>query len=226
MSNAYDVNTNTNIRKGAAASNIVEAALTGAANKLEVKELDWNHLGLNRDIHGDEVQRLAAQILADNNFDAATYGSIGSNEESQRATSKLLDAVAADGQTGATAKVMEIVNITKDFSRTSLNNKPQNFLMRLVGMGRNKIADVRQKYETVDGRLTNILDDINEFTNEMMHNSETARELSDINIRELHSTALKIAAGRIALNTMISQMHAVDGDGKSFGYTLQQSQQL
>ena len=209
--NAYKANTNTMLQRAVASSNIADGIIAGAANLPTVKELNWDSLGLNEAEHGAVVAELAQQILNDNNFEASRYGY--TDENSEKITDELLGAIQASSVTDPSAKILEIVKVTQEFSANTINANSGGLIKRIFRKGAMKIEEQRRKYDTVSERIGNIQDDINGQMNDVTKTTQVIARLQQQNQEQLHTTSLRIAAGRMALNTFLGEMHAIDENG-------------
>lgn len=212
MNKAYDANTNTALERAKANSGLLEHVGAGTFTPVVAKEIDWDKLGLDPSIHGDEVMRLANEILSDRHFNPNTYGGALPADSSQKTTSELLDSIAVTDVGEAESKILAIVDVTKEFSASTIQ-QPRTLLGKLFRRGIQSIEDHRRNYDSVSRRIDGIVADIGKVTNEIHRSTKVIENLQDINSQEYHAASIKIAAGRHALNCMIAEMGALNEDG-------------
>lgn len=213
--NAYDHNTNVGISRSMAATGNINGVMSGATQDLHIVPIDWDILGLDESVHGSEVMKISQDIVAmsQTDFDPNSYGSLANYEANTANTNKILDNLAASDMSGAETKILGIVELTKDFSR-EVTAKP-GFVARLLNKGKNTLRNAREKYDTVSERIDSIMTDLQNVQGQLQNSSNAIRELDSINKKEFHATSLYIAAGRMALNQLISELNSVDEDGSA-----------
>lgn len=227
MSNAYNSNTNSGIVKAALTSDIVAGIGAGAAVPVKKQELNLEHLGLNEIDHGEEVRRLANQILQQaDSFDPNTYGSVDNSSSAKDKSNAILDAISVSDTSKAEQNILDIINVTKTFSSNTISAGKPSVFKRMLGRGKQALDNQRQKYHSVSERVQAIEDDLVDEANELAKNNEIIEQQKRQNQDDYHATALRIAAGTMALNIMIDQANAIDGDGRVLGHTYRTAQLL
>lgn len=210
--NAYDHTSNSALDRATIAAQHQSGLFQGSVDDLNETEIDWKALGLSRETHGGEIEKLAAQIVRDaRDFNPNSYGSLTNYEANTVNTNKILDNIASSTLDGASGKILSIVTLTKGFTR-DLQNGP-GFWKKLVGLGKQTKRDVKEKYDTVSERLQVMVEDLGMVETRLNDSSNAITELDVINKKEYHATSLYIAAGRMALNQMVGELKAVDQDG-------------
>lgn len=209
--NAYKANTNTMLQRAMASSTIADGIISGAATLPVMKDVDWDALGLNEVEHQTAVNDLAQQILSDANFSPSNYGY--TDENSEKITEELLSAIQAGAVTDPSQKILEIVKVTQEFSANTINTNSGGLIKRIFKKGALKIEEQRRKYDTVSERINNIQKDINGQMNDVTKTTKVIGRLREQNREQLHATSLRIAAGRVALNTFLGELQAIDEHG-------------
>ena len=210
--NAYDHNTNSGINRSLAVNNGINGVMSGAGQEIKVVPINWDGLGLEESVHGQEVTKLANDIveMSRGTWDANSYGTMTNYENNTKNTNRILDNLAATDMSGAEKQILGIVGLTKEFNK-EVTAKPGFFAM-IIGKGKHTIRNAREKYDTVSQRVDAILNDLNNVAEQLSNSSDAIRELDDINKKEFHATALYIAAGRMALNQLVGELQAIDMD--------------
>ena len=226
-SNAYNANTNTGLQQAARASDFVAGVSSGAAVPVKKQDLNLESLGLNEADHGQEIQRLAEQILRQSNsFDPNTYGAVGNSTSAQEKSNQILDAISVSDTGEAEKKILDIIDVTKTFSANTIRAGKPTLFKRVFNRGVQAVENQRQKYHTVSERVQAIAQDLQSESNEISKCNDVLQEMKRINQEDYHATALRIAAGTLALNTMIDQAAAIGEDGRVLGHSYQTSQIL
>lgn len=223
---AYNANTNTGLQTMDAASNVVNGVASGAGIAVKKQTIELSKLGLNETDHGQEVRRLAEAIVRQSDFDANTYGAVGNDQAAQTKSNQILDAVAVSDVGTSEKRIMDIIQLTKGFSSATITAGRPGLLARIVGKGKRAIENQREKYHSVSERVGAIAEDLQGEANELQKHNAILAELKKTNQEEFHATALRIAAGQLALNMMIDEAGAIDEDGKPLGYTYHTAQRL
>lgn len=210
---AYSHKSNSALDRTLLAANQQSGLFQGDVNDLKETEIDWHGLGLDQQIHGAEIAKLAETIVRDaRDFNPNNYGSLTNYEANTAHTNKILDNMAASKLDGASGQIMGIVTLTKEFSR-DLTRAP-GWWTKFLGIGKRTHRDVKEKYDTVSERLNVMLKDLDAVQANLEDGDRAIDELDDINKKEYHATSLYIAAGRMAMNQMVRELKVVGEDGQ------------